>query len=711
MLAPPKSRRRFLWTLLCPTLPCLLLLTCLGMRCFALQPASQPATSAVFDLDHDREPIVSLDGRWRFHSGDNSAWASPAFDDSRWPLLHSASSWSTQGYPAMRGYGWYRFTVVVPANHPPLALELAPIMTSYRIFLDGHLAGEVGSTPPSMFPIAVWEYQVFPLPSLSPPPPGGTGLQTIHVAIRVWHSGIWSSYMGGGPMTGGHLLGTAALLADELRHHDGRRRLLFVDLFAYSIAALIVSLTIFRLYIFRPREREYLWFAVVLLAKAFDAALNISKEIYAFPAIPIFDLLDSSLVACAQTALLLFLCRVLNIRRGRGVRLLLGMAILSPIFGMLYWPGWLSVPVAALLQVFFLLPSSLWMLAILCLGAIRRNLTGRLLLLPVLLVQGLYVADNIIIAMNQFGLPIEARFIETPFIFAPYTMHPAVLAELFFLLAMLGFLIRRFTIGRSREERLEGELEAARQVQQVLLPEDIVQIPGFAVDCIYYPADAVGGDFFQVLPAKPQASHDSSPDSNPDCPGSNPSGLLVVMGDVAGKGLPAAMMVSALVGAIRTEATHTSDPAILLASLNERIFGRSQGGFTTCLCLHLTPDGQVTAANAGHLSPYRDGIELFLEPALPLGIVSRVRYETSTFSLTPGQRLTLVSDGVLEAQSNNGELLGFDRTRQMSTKPAAEIAAAAREFGQNDDITVVTIEFLGNPATIQPNLAPQALAR
>jgi len=702
MLALLKFRPRFLWTL-----SCLLILLCAGLRCFALEPG----TPAVFDLGHDREPLVSLDGPWRFHPGDNPLWASPNFDDSNWPLLRGDSSWATQGYPGMKGYGWYRFTVVVPANRPPLALELAPIMTSYSIYMDGHLAGEVGSRPPSIAPIAVWEYQVIPLPEGLPATPSDASagkLQTIHVAIRVWHSGIWSSYMGGGPMTGGHLLGTSALLADELRHHDGRRRLLFVDLFSYSIAALIISLTVFGLFVFRPREREYLWFAILLLAKALDAALNISKEIYAFPAIPIFDLLDGALIACAQAALLLFLSHVLKIRNERVVRLLLVMAMLSPIVGVLYWPGWLSVPVAALLQVFFLLPSSIWMIFILSLGAIRRSLTARLLLLPVLLVQGLYVADNVIIAMSQFGLPIEARFIESPFIVAPYTMHPFILAELLFLLAMLAFLFRRFTIARRREERFDGELEAARQVQQVLLPEEIAQVPGFIVDCVYHPADVVGGDFFQILPANPQSSSAGNYETGNEL---NRGGLLVVMGDVAGKGLPAALMVSVLVGAIRTEAAHTANPATLLASLNERMFGRSQGRFTTCLCLHLTPEGKVTAASAGHLSPYLDGVEILLEPALPLGIVSPVRFETSTFTLTPGQRLTLVSDGVLEAQSHSGELLGFERTSQLSTRPAAEIAAVAREFGQNDDITVVTIEFLGNPASVLANLASSQATR
>jgi len=173
-------------------------------------------------------------------------------------------------------------------------------------------------------------------------------------------------------------------------------------------------------------------------------------------------------------------------------------------------------------------------------------------------------------------------------------------------------------------------------------------------------------------------------------------------------------MVSVLVGAIRTEATHTSDPATLLASLNERMLGRAQVGFTTCLCLHLNPDGQVTIASAGHLSPYLIAgnviTELALEPELPLGLLAPMSYKTSHFQLAAGQRLTLVSDGVLEAQSHRGELLGFDRTRQLSSQSAANIALAAKDFGQNDDITVVTIEFLGVPATIQSDLTSQALA-
>jgi serine phosphatase RsbU (regulator of sigma subunit) len=167
--------------------------------------------------------------------------------------------------------------------------------------------------------------------------------------------------------------------------------------------------------------------------------------------------------------------------------------------------------------------------------------------------------------------------------------------------------------------------------------------------------------------------------------------MVIVVGDVAGKGLPAAMLVSVLVGAICGLSEYTQDPAELLIGLNERLVGRSGGGFSTALAAHITADGRVTMANAGHLSPYLDGKEVESPGALPLGVAAGLRYETTQFLIEPGSRLTFYSDGVIEAQNQKGELFGFDRGRELSMEPAAAIVEAAKKFGQEDDITVVTI--------------------
>jgi serine phosphatase RsbU (regulator of sigma subunit) len=151
------------------------------------------------------------------------------------------------------------------------------------------------------------------------------------------------------------------------------------------------------------------------------------------------------------------------------------------------------------------------------------------------------------------------------------------------------------------------------------------------------------------------------------------------------------MTVSLLVGTIRTLAHYTQTPGAMMAAMNQRLIGRSHGGFTTCLVLRADLDGTLTIANAGHISPYLAGQELTLDTGLPLGIVWSPAYAETTFHIAPGQQLTLVTDGVVEARESSGALLGFERTSALSMQSAEAVAAAAESFGQDDDITVLTL--------------------
>ena len=112
-----------------------------------------------------------------------------------------------------------------------------------------------------------------------------------------------------------------------------------------------------------------------------------------------------------------------------------------------------------------------------------------------------------------------------------------------------------------------------------------------------------------------------------------------------------------------------------------------------CLCAKLSGDGLLTIANAGHLAPYRNGEELPLPSGLPLGVTPDPNYTESTFALASGDQLTFLSDGVVEARDPKGELFGFDRTRNLSTHSAEQIAQTAQAFGQQDDISVLTLQF------------------
>jgi stage II sporulation SpoE-like protein len=235
---------------------------------------------------------------------------------------------------------------------------------------------------------------------------------------------------------------------------------------------------------------------------------------------------------------------------------------------------------------------------------------------------------------------------------------------------------KRHIRAQAEKAQLEAEMEAAREVQRVMLPDVAESFPGYSVDSVYRPALQLGGDFFQILPALN-------------------NGFMLVLGDVAGKGLAAAMHVSMLVGVIRTVVLDSNDPAFVLSKLHDRLVGRSSG-ISTALAAHISDNGLVTIANAGHLSPYLDGREIELPGALPLGISEGGTYSPIRFELLPGSRLTFYSDGVVEAQNKTGELFGFDRVRAISTEPADAIVDKAVQFGQSDDITVVTVERLAN---------------
>jgi serine phosphatase RsbU (regulator of sigma subunit) len=195
---------------------------------------------------------------------------------------------------------------------------------------------------------------------------------------------------------------------------------------------------------------------------------------------------------------------------------------------------------------------------------------------------------------------------------------------------------------------------------------------------VYKPAGEVGGDFFQIAPIES-------------------GGALVIIGDVSGKGMPAAMTVSLLVGTFRTLAHYTQSPAEILTAMNVRMLARSHGGFTTCLVLRAHPDGRLIIANAGHIAPYLGGEELPIENGLPLGLSAASIYPESTFHLSLGQQVTLITDGVVEARDKSGGLFGFERTARISIQPADVIAETAQAFGQTDDITALTLVATAAP--------------
>jgi serine phosphatase RsbU (regulator of sigma subunit) len=233
-------------------------------------------------------------------------------------------------------------------------------------------------------------------------------------------------------------------------------------------------------------------------------------------------------------------------------------------------------------------------------------------------------------------------------------------------------LLRRLLLSIHHQEELVSDVKHAQQVQQILIPDNLPRLPGLTFESEYRPAREVGGDFFQIIPNSTDGS------------------TLIVAGDVTGKGLKAGMLGALIVGAVRTEAAHFTDPLAILLSLNARLHTQ---GHATCLALRIARDGGATLANAGHLPPYLNGHELPMEGALPLGMVPNPDFSVMSFQLQPSDILMMLSDGVAEAQNEEGKLFGFGRILDLFQKSvtAAQIADAAQAFGQQDDISVLSI--------------------
>jgi serine phosphatase RsbU (regulator of sigma subunit) len=215
-----------------------------------------------------------------------------------------------------------------------------------------------------------------------------------------------------------------------------------------------------------------------------------------------------------------------------------------------------------------------------------------------------------------------------------------------------------------------AELQAASTVQQLLLNRASRITPGFDVQWVYVPASEVGGDLFFLQPA---------PDSS----------LIALIADVSGKGLTAAMRVAMILGVLNRETS--CEPDEILSALNNALIAQGELGFTTACCIRIFPSGKFILANGGHIPPFISGVEFETEPSLPLGMVPDQTYAAARGTLRHGERIVFLSDGVPEARAANGKLLGLDCLPQLSLLSAREIAQVAQDFGQEDDITVLTI--------------------
>lgn len=638
----------------------------------AIKPLAEPA--ATFDLAKNFEPNLVLDGPWRFQFGDdpsgNKGWASPSFDDSHWAFIRPDRSWSEQGVKDQGGSLWYRGKLLVPAGTEPLGLYLRFIWGSYQVFADGQLLATQGWLPPHPHP-ASWPPRVVSLPYS-----GNAGAHTVQLAIRVWADPTGVAAFRSG-LHSGSRVGTVAAVQSRLERETLADAWNQVDVVSLAMLETLAGVAALALFAFRRTEKEYLWFGVYLLLSATERELYLSLRFHVIS----LTLGDAGrfLEGLDAVSAIFFYRYLLDARRSGAFWL---AVVSSSLYALSYFTDrWTSIRVQDIEGALFL-PYYIWVIALVLQRVRQGRPDARLLLVPALAQSLFPMLIAVVDLCLAYGWMHDSPTWFYELLHWPFPISTSDLINTLFLLAMLAILIYRFSRTRLHEEAFEREREAARTVQQVIIPAEIPPIPGFVISNVYSPFGEVGGDFFQIIPCEGPA---------------HPGSVLFVIGDVSGKGLPAAMTVSLLVGTFRTLAHYTQSPCEILAAMNGRLIDRSNGGFTTCLILRADRDGTLVVANAGHLSPYCDGNELAVEPGLPLGLDPIPVYPASTFQLEPGAQLTLLTDGVVEARSKTGELFGFARTASISRDSAESIARTAQTFGQDDDITVLSLRYVSAP--------------
>ncbi len=637
--------------------------------------------------------VIALDGIWKFQPGDSPwvngkpEWAQPGYDDSKWAAMDLTPKagavdvqfgtkgflpgWTQKGFPNLSGYAWYRMRIRVADAGEPLWLKM-PIDfdDGYQVYANGQYVGECGGFARNHVRL----YFSHPL-SFALPTPGPDGV--LELAVRFYMSPATRYFypdVGGMhevPMVGA--ASTVQLLQAADRVQVFRYQL---GMFLTVLLFLLIAPMALWAWLRNRQDRMYLWLFLAL-------GCTISANIADLVAESTFLLSYSTGLFLRDISLLIlplwlmFWWHWFHLQGTRWIiraawlltaaRVVMVLCTLSPTMGFNLLPLHLLHGVNLVSLGLTIAIGAL--VAALLVEGIRRNRAEVLLaVVPILLLEISTFDDYLLAIFHQ-----PARF----FVYG-VGMRIEDLADILMGLVVGVVALRRFVRTQVRQEvsrkAIAQDLEQAHELQQkVLIPEAIAS-KYFTIEAEYRPAQTVGGDFFQTL---------TRPDGT----------LLVVIGDVSGKGVSAAMLVAVLVGAIRSTAEQSFDPAGMLAMLNRRLIGRSGGHFATCLAAEIKPDGTMQIANAGHLPPYLNGKEMAIEGSLPLGIASDAEYPAQTFTLQAGDRLTFMTDGVVEATNEARELFGFDRARDASRERAAAIARQAQSFGQEDDITVVGVAY------------------
>jgi hypothetical protein len=586
-----------------------------------------------------------------------------------------------KGHAGYWGWAWYRIRVSIVAK-PGEQLAVGTfgwVDDAYQLFDNGVLLGSSGKfRGPGKPPTAYFtQPAMFVLPQYGSAAETGTGgmergrLVTEMLAFRVWMGPVRLSHH---PFSGGFhyapVLGESGVIAE--RNHKEWLELIQQYAFSGFLGGplLLLAIVAASLIIFDRSDRVYLWVAAALLLAALRECIFSLANWTQLVSIREFFLALEVFIAPLTIGIWTTVWwKWFRLRRPAWVpKVIATLTVLDMVFELLGENLFYDIPHST--SVVFHASSEvarlglLGLLVFVAVKGIREQGREGWLVLPAVVLMAFAQFQSELISLHMHG---------TFFAFGTVFFYNEA-ADLAVAAVIALLLLRRLALSIRRQREMALDVKQAQEVQQVLMPKEQAPIPGLAIETVYLPAREVGGDFFQIVQHPTNGS------------------ALIVAGDVAGKGLKAGMLVALMVGAIRTVTDTSFDPKVVLNVLNRRLIRRGDAQ-ATCLALHIGVNGEATIVNAGHLPPYLNGKPLDMEGALPLGIIEAAEPSELRLQIEPGDTLLLMSDGIVEATNAEGQLFGFERICELlgSKITTAGLAAAAQDFGQEDDISVISI--------------------
>ena len=636
------------------------------------------------------QALVALNGPWKFHIGDDPQWANPDFDDSQWEtvdLTPPAGSfdpgqgisgyvpgWTAKGHPRYWGYAWYRIRVQVVAQPGQRLAVAGPsnVDDAYQVFANGTLLGSFGKFRPGKMPVFYVNRPVmFRLPQTNISGMDSTGPATQVLAFRVWMAPatMWRYGVGTGGFHSPPLLGeTGAVAAHtqlarlELARDNGSGA---IESTLFFLLAVVICSLIF----FDRADPVYRWLAAVFLLMAIinanDVFASWAQVESGVAGYWVDDILSPLIIGGWLMVWWVWfrLCRSAWVPKTIFALTLLYVLTNVPSAYFLVPPHSVDLTVEGVWVVIRLI--FLVLLVLIATRGIRSQGREGWLALPAVVLLGISLFEyelSKILHIRTEWFPLGMRF------------GIVIISDIALAVTIFVLLLRRLLLSVRQQREVALDVKQAQEVQRMLIPDKLPDVLGLRIESEYRPAREVGGDFFQILPDNSDGS------------------VLIVVGDVTGHGLQAGMLVALIVGAIRNQTETGSDPLLMLQALNRRLCGRGNA-HATSLALQIEADGAVTLANAGHLPPYLNGTELPMEGSLPLWMIESAEFSVMRFQIATDDVLMLMSDGVAEAQDEHGQLFGFERIQAMLQRSvtAAEVATTAQNFGQEDDISVLSV--------------------